>query len=103
MKGTELCLLGRRGKVKPVEHNVRQLVEATRYSHSQKPDEVRDRIVQLMGDLPRIELFAREKTEGWDVWGNEVEDLQEADGERKSATIHSSQRGMQLSDLARIS
>ena len=26
-----------------------------------------------MGDLPRIELFAREKTPGWDVWGNEVE------------------------------
>ena len=31
------------------------------------------RIVELMGDIPRIELFAREKTEGWDVWGNEVE------------------------------
>ena len=41
--------------------------------HSKKPEEVRNRIVQLMGDLPRIELFAREKTEGWDVWGNEVE------------------------------
>ena len=24
-------------------------------------------------NLPRIELFARQKTEGWDVWGNEVE------------------------------
>ena len=33
----------------------------------------RDRIVELMGDLPRIELFARQKTSGWDVWGNEVE------------------------------
>ena len=87
MKGTELCLLGRRGKVKPVGHNVRQLVEAIRYNHSQKPDEVRDRIVQLMGDLPRIELFARERTPGWDVWGNEVEDLPEAGGEGKSATI----------------
>lgn len=41
--------------------------------HSRKPDEARDRIVQLMGDLPRIELFAREKVPGWDVWGNEVE------------------------------
>lgn len=29
--------------------------------------------MELMGELPRIELFAREKTEGWDVWGNEVE------------------------------
>jgi len=88
MKGTELCLLGRRGKVKPVRHNVRQLVEAIRYNHSQKPDEIRDRIVQLMGDLPRIELFARKRTPGWDVWGNEVEDLQDASNNRDSATIH---------------
>ncbi|BCV04979.1 MAG: hypothetical protein CM15mV95_510 [Caudoviricetes sp.] len=40
--------------------------------HSKKPDCVRDRIVELCGDLPRIELFARQKTPGWDVWGNEV-------------------------------
>jgi site-specific DNA-methyltransferase (adenine-specific) len=49
------------------------LIFATIREHSQKPDEVKDRILQLVGDLPRIELFAREKTEGWDVWGNEVE------------------------------
>ena len=41
--------------------------------HSKKPDEVRDKIVRLMGDQPRIELFARQQTPGWDVWGNEVE------------------------------
>lgn len=41
--------------------------------HSQKPEEAREKIVELMGDLPRVELFAREKTEGWDAWGNEVE------------------------------
>ena len=41
--------------------------------HSKKPQEARERIVQLMGDVPRIELFARKKTPGWDVWGNEVE------------------------------
>ena len=35
--------------------------------------ETRERIVELMGDLPRIELFARQKSPGWDVWGNEVE------------------------------
>jgi len=73
MKGTELCLLGRRGKVKPKRHNVRQLVEEIRGEHSVKPDEVKNRIVKLMGNLPRIELFARQKTEGWDVWGDEVE------------------------------
>ena len=26
----------------------------------------------IMGDLPRVELFARQETEGWQVWGNEV-------------------------------
>ena len=40
--------------------------------HSQKPDEAREKIVELMGDLPRLELFARDKADGWDVWGNEV-------------------------------
>lgn len=44
-----------------------------RREHSRKPDEARDKIVELFGDLPRIELFARNKTEGWDVWGNEVD------------------------------
>jgi len=75
MKGTELCLIGAKGKANSliVCRNVRGLVEAERRKHSQKPDEVRNRIVTLMGDLPRIELFAREKTDGWDVWGNEVE------------------------------
>ena len=73
LKGVEICLLGRSGKVKPIKHNIRQIVEAKRREHSRKPDEVRNKIVELMGDLPRIELFARQKTEGWDVWGNEVE------------------------------
>ena len=45
---------------------------AHRTRHSEKPAEVRDRIVQLLGDLPRVELFARQKVEGWDSWGNEV-------------------------------
>lgn len=40
-----------------------------RQSHSTKPDEARNRIIQLVGDLPRIELFARKKSLGWDVWG----------------------------------
>lgn len=34
---------------------------------------MRKRIVELLGDLPRIELFAREKVLGWLAWGNEVE------------------------------
>ena len=41
-------------------------------AHSKKPDEARDKIVALMGDLPRVELFARQSPPGWEVWGNEV-------------------------------
>lgn len=73
MGNVEVCLLGRRGKPKRISRNIKQLVEAERTVHSKKPDEVRKRILELMGDLPRIELFARQKTPGWDVWGNEVE------------------------------
>lgn len=40
--------------------------------HSKKPDEARDKILALMGNLPRVELFARQKTPGWDAWGNEI-------------------------------
>lgn len=74
MKGTELCLLAARGKGHALikSHKVRQLVEAERRGHSQKPPEVRDRIMELLGDIPRIELFAREKAEGWDSWGDEA-------------------------------
>ena len=68
----ELCILATKGKPKRIGKNVDRLVVADRREHSRKPDCVRDRIVQLMGDLPRIELFARQKTPGWDVWGNEV-------------------------------
>jgi site-specific DNA-methyltransferase (adenine-specific) len=75
MKNCEMVLLGTKGK--PLQfkkvRNVKQLVEAVRKKHSQKPEEVRKRIELLCGDLPRIELFARNKSEGWDVWGNEVD------------------------------
>ena len=68
----ELCLLARRGRPKRIAKNVKQVVVSHRRRHSQKPDEVRERIVDLLGDLPRIELFAREECEGWDCWGDEV-------------------------------
>ena len=40
---------------------------------NKKADETREKIVALMGDRPRVELFARQTPPGWDVWGNEVE------------------------------
>jgi site-specific DNA-methyltransferase (adenine-specific) len=42
--------------------------------HSEKPAEFRDDIIELCGDVPRVELFARERVDGWDAWGNEVHD-----------------------------
>lgn len=68
----ELCLLAVKGKVKRISASVHSIIEAPVGKHSQKPPETRDRIIELLGDLPRIELFARERTPGWDVWGNEV-------------------------------
>ena len=70
MGGVELVLLGRKGHPKRIKNNVVQTVFDLRTSHSKKPAEVRHRIVELMGDIPRIELFARTKTEGWDCLGN---------------------------------
>lgn len=70
---SELCLIATKGSPRRLARNVHQVVDTPIEQHSKKPDVVRERIVQLMGDLPRLEMFARQKTEGWDVWGNEVE------------------------------
>ena len=68
----EICLIGTKGKPDRKSRSVHQVVDSRIREHSRKPDEVRDRIVQLCGDVPRIELFARQSVEGWDCWGNEV-------------------------------
>lgn len=69
----ELCILATKGNPQRISASIRQLIVSPIESHSKKPDEIKNRIIKLVGDLPRIELFARQKTEGWDVWGNEVE------------------------------
>ena len=62
-----------RGPPTRAAKDVHQVIISHVEKHSRKPDEVRKRIERLMGDQPRIELFAREKSPGWDVWGNEVD------------------------------
>lgn len=69
----EICLLATKGKPKRVSASVRNLVISRLREHSRKPDEIREAIVELCGDLPRIELFARQHYQGWDSWGNEVD------------------------------
>ena len=75
LKSTEICLIGMKGKLANIKerNDIKGLVADIRTKHSKKPEEVRKRIEQMCKDLPRIELFARQKTEGWDVWGNEVD------------------------------
>ena len=69
----EICLLATKGQPKRKSAKVHQFIISPLRGHSHKPDEARDKIVELVGDLPRVELFAREKADGWDTWGNEVE------------------------------
>jgi N6-adenosine-specific RNA methylase IME4 len=81
---TELCLLATKGKPSRISRGIHQVVDFEQFDtepiatkireHSRKPDEVRNRIVELCGNVPRVELFAREKFDGWDVFGNEVKD-----------------------------
>ena len=69
----ELCILATKGHPKRISAKVHQVIMSRIEEHSKKPGETRNRIVELIGDLPRVELFARNKTDGWDTWGNEVE------------------------------
>ncbi len=78
----EICLLGFKGKLKRKSNKVKQVILSPRREHSRKPDEVRDRIVELLGDIPRIELFARHILKGWDVWGNETTKFNGKDGRK---------------------
>ncbi len=70
---TECCLLATKGKPKRISNSVFQLIQQSITKHSEKPQEARDKILQLMGDLPRLELFARQKIKGWDAIGNEID------------------------------
>lgn len=81
----EACLLGVRGNAHSLvkSNSVSSVILHPKTQHSRKPDVVREKIVELFGDLPRIELFARNKgdknlfgenpLDGWDAFGNEVE------------------------------
>jgi N6-adenosine-specific RNA methylase IME4 len=51
---------------------ISQIIETPIEEHSKKPSVTRELITRLVGELPRIELFSRNTTDGWDAWGNEV-------------------------------
>ena len=71
---SEDMLFAVKGKLPPrMSASVRQLQIYPRMEHSAKPPEFRDHLVELLGDVPRIELFARQSAPGWDHWGNELD------------------------------
>lgn len=71
----EICLLGVKGKPRVKSHSVRQLTYAQVEEHSKKPDVIREKIVELCGNLSKVELFARKTTKGWDSFGNELDNI----------------------------
>lgn len=75
MSECEICLVGRRGKIPTPRgaRNVRQFLSVMRGRHSAKPTEIRKRIEAMFPTQTKLEMFARQSAEGWDVWGNEVE------------------------------
>jgi N6-adenosine-specific RNA methylase IME4 len=77
---SEPCLLAVKGAPKRLSAGVHQIVTAaepelilhpTTRNHSEKPAIIRDRIIELCGDLPKIELYSRHKIEKWDYHGDE--------------------------------
>jgi len=73
----EVCLLGTKNNAHTLvkDNTISQIIITPKTKHSEKPKEVRDKIVQLCGDVPRIELFAREKVDGWDAVGFDIDGL----------------------------
>lgn len=82
---TEHCIFGVRGKLPRINKSLKNLITTTvdienedafyslQRKHSEKPPEFRDTIVAHSGDLPRIELFARQSDDpSWDYWGDEI-------------------------------
>jgi len=68
----EICLIGTRGKPKRKSASIRQIIESIPREHSRKPDEIYQRIEKLVGNVSRIELFARHRRRGWSSWGNQL-------------------------------
>lgn len=70
----EICLLFTKGNPKRINRDVRQVIIAPPYRHSEKPKEIYRRIERLTeGDY--LEIFARDHYPGWDCIGNEIDGM----------------------------
>jgi N6-adenosine-specific RNA methylase IME4 len=72
---TELVLFGVRGRLRTLGRGRTQvnILKTRKREHSRKPDELYG-IIEACSPGPYLELFARGQRQGWDQWGNEVED-----------------------------
>lgn len=79
LSNCELCLVFKRGRIPTPRgaRNIQQLIRVPRGKHSEKPTEVLHAIEKMFPTQTHIELFARKKFPGWDVWGLEAPDKQE--------------------------
>ena len=68
---SEQLLFGVKGKLPPQDRKQVTIINGKVRNHSKKPDEQYP-IIELVSPSPRIELFARSKRWGWDVWGDEI-------------------------------
>lgn len=75
VKQCEICLLATKGTAHHLVKSFkeRQYLEEAKTKHSSKPAEFRQRIERMCPEATKVELFAREKIDGWDSWGNEIE------------------------------
>jgi len=69
----EFLLLGVKGKLKFQNRAQKSWFEENRTKHSAKPEEARKRVM-LVSPGPYLEMYGRKVTDGWSVYGNEVQE-----------------------------
>lgn len=67
----EVCLIGKRGKIKPNSLAIPSAMLLPRGEHSAKPVEMYD-VIERLAHGPYVELFARAERRGWESYGNEL-------------------------------
>ena len=82
VKQCEICLLATKGTAHKLLKSFKEksYLEENKTEHSKKPNEFRKRIERMFGDVPKLEMFARTRAEGWDAWGNETDKFEEEKG-----------------------
>ncbi len=87
LSSVEMCIVGKHGKIPTPRgaRNIKQFLSLPRGKHSQKPLEVRRRIEKMFPTQSKLEMFARCASNGWDLWGNELDnDIDLEEGGRKT-------------------